>query len=264
MKFYLIPVKGSKQGVPIPIIRDLCLVGSDRMCQMRKDNLGAKHCAFVTRQKKVFVRDMDSGQPTIVNGAAIPRGAEWPLHAGDRVRAGPLEFMVQFRETGLAQKDLEEWALRCLDGQTEATEEENAGANATASSCAAQSILNKLNEKKGVVIGRLRIGQESGVITVRFYDELLVDESEIALIDKELRDNINQTNVRGLLDMKTVRKMSSATVLMFAELSRWLRPMGSSIAVCRVRPEVESALVLLDVGNIRIFPNKQMALAAKW
>ena len=71
MKFYLIVAKGSKQGLPIPIAIDLFLVGSDRMCQLRKKTLGPRHCAFVTRDKKVFVRDMDSGQPTLVNGAAI-------------------------------------------------------------------------------------------------------------------------------------------------------------------------------------------------
>src|SRR5438132_5934053 len=110
MKFYLIVAKGSKQGMPILVDVDLFLVGSDKMCQLRKTSLGAKHCAFVTRNKKVFVRDMDSGRPTIVNGTAIPTGPEWPLHYGDRVQLGNLEFLVQFRAHAMTQKDLEEWA----------------------------------------------------------------------------------------------------------------------------------------------------------
>src|SRR5262249_3531311 len=61
MKFYLIVAKGSRQGLPILVTVDLFLVGSDKMCQLRKRSLGLKHCAFVTRNKKVFVRDMDSG-----------------------------------------------------------------------------------------------------------------------------------------------------------------------------------------------------------
>ena len=71
MKFYLIVAKGRKQGMPIPIEIDLFLVGSDKMCQLRKRSLGPRHCAFVTRDNKVFVRDMDSGQTTLVNGSAI-------------------------------------------------------------------------------------------------------------------------------------------------------------------------------------------------
>src|SRR5947209_6413442 len=47
MKFYLIVAKGSKQGLPIPITVDLFLIGSDKMCQLRKRSLGPKHCAFV-------------------------------------------------------------------------------------------------------------------------------------------------------------------------------------------------------------------------
>src|SRR6185295_8085539 len=78
-----------------------------------------KHCAFVTRNKKVFVRDMDSGALTLVNGAAIPPGAEWPLHSGDRITVGALEFMIQFREHAIAQKDMEEWASQCLDEEIE-------------------------------------------------------------------------------------------------------------------------------------------------
>ena len=42
MKFYLIVAKGSKQGLPIPITVDLFLIGSDKMCQLRKRSLGPK------------------------------------------------------------------------------------------------------------------------------------------------------------------------------------------------------------------------------
>src|SRR5437868_1965024 len=74
MKFYLIVAKGKKQGMPIPISIDLFLIGSDKMCQLRNPNLGLKHCAFVTRDKKVFIRDFDSGEATLVNGTVISPG----------------------------------------------------------------------------------------------------------------------------------------------------------------------------------------------
>src|SRR5262245_1256270 len=94
MKFYLIVAKGRKRGFPIAVEVDLFLIGSDKMCQLRKPSLGPKHCAFVTRDKKVFTRDMDSGRETLVNGFAIPAGEEWPIYAGDVVGVGPLEFLV--------------------------------------------------------------------------------------------------------------------------------------------------------------------------
>ena len=153
MKFYLIVAKGRKQGMPIPVSCDLFLVGSDRMCQLRKDSLGAKHCAFVTRDKKVFVRDMDSGKATLVNGAAIPPGEEWPLHKGDRITLGPLEFLVEFREQSLSQADIEEWSNRTLDEQDGQEDDDDDDAEHLSAAGAAQSILNKLNSMKGLVTG---------------------------------------------------------------------------------------------------------------
>ena len=69
MKFYLIVAKGSKQGLPIEVKVDLFLIGSDKECQLRKRSLQPKQCAFVTRSKKVFVRDMDS---TLAKVKAFP------------------------------------------------------------------------------------------------------------------------------------------------------------------------------------------------
>ncbi len=264
MKFYLIVAKGSKQGMPIQVKIDLFLVGSDKICQLRKASLGDRHCAFVTRDKKVFVRDMDSGQPTIVNNSAIPPGAEWPLHTGDRVAVGSLEFLIQFRELDLAEKDLEEWANSCLEKQDTLEEPEDDEEAEHSAVGAAASILNKLNAMRGAVKGRLRIGMERGATVVCFNDDKLVDESEIMSIKKELCDNLGRNNLRVLLDLKSIRKLSSQAVIMLADIYRWLQPWGSTLAFCRVRPELESAMTLLQVENIPIFADKKTALKSKW
>ena len=67
MKFYLIVAKGTKKGMPIPITVDLFLIGSEKMCQLRAQTLGPKHCAIVNHDNKVFIRDMGSGETTLVN-----------------------------------------------------------------------------------------------------------------------------------------------------------------------------------------------------
>jgi pSer/pThr/pTyr-binding forkhead associated (FHA) protein len=264
MKFFLIVAKGSKQGLPIPIAVDLFLIGSDPICQLRKRGLGSKHCALVTRDKKVFVRDMDSGESTLVNGAAIPTGSEWPLHAGDRIAVGPLEFLVQFRESALAKKDLEEWAMGCLDEVEEREDDDgNESAFNTAQS-AAQQILNSLNAMKGQIKGRLRIGTEKNITTIRFNDSILVDDSEIRMIKQELCDNLNKPNLRVLLDLKNVRRLSSQAVFMLSDVSRWLQSRGNTMAVCRIRAELESAMAMFRVEKIRIYPDKKSAVNSKW
>lgn len=265
MKFYLIVAKGSKKGMPIPIAVDLFLIGSDKMCQLRKETLPPKHCALVARDKKVFLRDMDGGAPTVVNGAIVPTGQEWPLHAGDRIEVGPLEFLIQYREKPLSQKDLEEWAAHCLDGDaTAAFEEYDEFHQATTASQAAQAIIEQMAAMKGVVQGRLRIGLEAGVTAVRINDRNVVDESEIALIKQELCDKLGRPNLRVLLDLKNVRRMSSAGVLMLGEVHRWLRHRGSRVAFCRAHPDIQAVLGTLHVADVPYFADKKAALLGNW
>src|SRR5262245_55703332 len=226
MTYYIIVAKRKHLGLPIPIEIDLFLIGSDKLCQLRSqlEGIGPQHCAFVNRERKVFVRDLGSGEPTIVNDEAVPENSEWPLHAGDHIRVGPLEFMIQFREKPLSQRDLEEWALKCLDeAQTKkklhVIDELELAANVTTryldASSAAGAILDRLNAQRGIVKGRLRIAREGNITTVRINDIYLVEESELALINKELHDNLGHSNLRVLLDFKNVKRMSSAAAQMF-------------------------------------------------
>jgi anti-anti-sigma regulatory factor len=276
MKFYLIVAKGKHQGLPIPIEIDLFLVGSDKVCQLRSkmEGIGPQHCAFVTRERKVFVRDMGCGEPTFVNDDELPEHAEWPLHAGDHIRVGPLEFMIQFREKPLSQRDLEEWALRCLDESSEKSGrhvidelemQANVRSRTIDAASAAASILDKLNAQKGVVRGRLRISREGTITIVRINDIYLVEEAELALINKELHDNLNHPNLRVLLDFKNVRRMSSTAAEMFNDLAKWLRRQGSSLAACRLRPELKDMLQTLHfTDNVPTFSDKSTALMGTW
>lgn len=265
MKFYLIVAKGSKKGMPIPITIDLFLIGSAKMCQLRKETLPPKHCAFVSRDKKVFLRDMDGGAATLVNGQIVPPGQEWPLHAGDLIEVGPLEFMIQYHEKPLSQKDLEEWAAHCLDGDAlKEYDDYDEFHQATTASQAAQSIIDKLSQIKGVVQGRLRIGVEAGVTAVRINERQVVDESEIALIKKELCDKLARPNLRVLIDLKNVRRLSTAGVLMLGEVHRWLRHRGSPMAFCRIHPDIAAMIATLNSESIPQFRDKRAALLAMW
>ncbi len=272
MKFYLIVASGKKIGMPIPITADLFLMGSEKMCQLRSKlpGIGGKHCALVMREKKVALRDLASGEPTLHNGSVIPPGEEWACHAGDRITVGPLEFVLQFREKPLSQRDLEEWALRCLDKDSERDiyeDEDFRGVRERhdTPAQAAQAILEILQAKRGYIQGRVRIGRDGNVTIVRFNDRHLVAESEIALLKKELYDNLNRSNLRVLLDLKNVKRMSTAAVTMIDEVSTWLKPWGSTMALCRIRPELQDILPQLNLHNqIPHFADKKVALAARW
>jgi hypothetical protein len=244
MKFYLIVAKGKQAGLPIPIEVDLFMIGTGKMCQLRvkKDiqGVGEQQVALQVRERKIFIRDMGSEFATVVNGAAMPSSEEWPVHAGDRLEVGPLEFMVQFSEVSLNKRDLEEWALKCLDGEAEKTKglveeldefSKLTQSRYTTASNAAQSILDRLGAQRGIVQGRLRISREGTVTAVRINDAHLIEEAELALIKKELYDQLGSPNLRVLLDFKNVRRMSSMAGLMIAEFARWLQSWGSTVSV---------------------------------
>jgi hypothetical protein len=267
MKFYLIVAKGTRKGMPIPIHVDLFLIGSDRICQLRAKKLPPKQCAVVTRDSKVFIRDLDSPAPTLVNDSLLPPGEEWPLHAGDRIAFGKLEFLIQYHERQLSQRDLEEWAAKCLD-LANARDLFSEGCDefhhADSAVQAAQSIIERLTAQRGIIMGRFRIGRDRGVTIVRFNDTRLVEEVEIAFIKKELCDYLNLPNLRVLLDCKNVRRMSSCAVVMIQEFSRWLKPFGSRLALCRVRADIRRILPVMDADSIPLFPDRKTALLEEW
>src|SRR5262249_18759617 len=191
-----------------------------KMCQLRSQlpGIAAQHCALSIRNKSVFVRNLSDGV-TLVNHNRVPAGDEWPVHTGDRLSVGPLEFMIQFREKQLAQKDSEEWARKALDQDSQREVEDFTDqlddplphathAPATAAAAAA-SILDKLQLQRGIVRGRLRVSENSGVTVIRFNDTHLVDESEIAFLQREIFSSIGHPRMRVLLDFKNVRRMSS-------------------------------------------------------
>ena len=80
-----------------------------------------------------------------------------------------------------------------------------------------------------------------------------------------LRPDIrNKPHQRVLLDLKNMHKMSSSAVIMLADFYRWLQPWGSTLAFCRIRSELESAMLMLRVENIPVFKDKKTAVAARW
>jgi anti-anti-sigma regulatory factor len=274
MKIYLIVTKGKHAGLPIPITVDLFVIGTDRSCQLRstRPGVGGQHCAIVTRERKIFIRDLNSGNGTFINGEAMPAGEEWPLHAGDRIAVSDHEFMIQFHEKPLSQKDLEEWALRCLDADSnrKATAlEELEGVQSytkkyASAANAAGAIIERMSTMRGVVRGQLRISREQHITHVRINVTNLVEEGELALLKKELNDQLNLPNLYILLDFKVVKRMSSTAVEIIHEMvGRW-RKNGCKVAICRLRPDLLEALQEVGLSGVTIFNDKDEALRSKW
>ena len=183
---------------------------------------------------------------------------------------GPLKFMVQYREKALSQRDLEEWALSCLDQNSERKttlnrkgEDEFHSEQFEAAASAAAAILDGLSSQRGEVKGRLRISREGMITVVRVNHIHLVEPAELALIQHELYEHLNYQNLRVLVDMKNVKRMSSQAAEMFAQLRSWLMPKAGRLAFCRLRPEFEGMLRAYP-SRFTVLRRKPKALVAKW
>jgi hypothetical protein len=272
MKLYLIVASGKQQGKPIRIDTELFMIGSDPMCQMRTkvEGVGRRHCLLTFRDHRAFVRDLGGGD-TVVNGETLHPGAEWPLHAGDLLTVGPLQFLVQFTEAVLSKRDLEEWALKCLDRHEEGrppTEDlvlMQRHQQAVNASKAAEAVIDRLAAERGLVIGRLRIGVEEGLAVVRINDMELLDDAELAVVEKEIHKTLDLPCLRVLMDFKNVRRCSVRALQMIGELNTWLKGWGSVLAVCRLHPEFRRVLLALPaLKGVLVFEDKAAALAAEW
>jgi anti-anti-sigma regulatory factor len=276
MRYYLIVANGKHKGQPIPIEGiDLFLIGTGPMCQMKLSphpEFGEQHCAIITRNRKVFVDALDTDRPTLVNGEPVVSGSEWPLHAGDRLVIGPLELMVQFNERQLSKRDLDQWALRCLDATKEQPklamgdfEQAAREASGDGPAKAAAAILDRLMGQRGDTAGRVRFTYEGDCTVVRLNDTHLVDSADLKLLSKELHEHLAGDNLKVLLDFKHVKRMSAAAEAMLEELSQWLGRRGSRMALCRLRPELRDMLrTFRAMRNIRIYEEKPAAVEARW
>jgi pSer/pThr/pTyr-binding forkhead associated (FHA) protein len=95
MKFSLVVTQGTQQGKAIPITKTEFTVGRDAQCNLRpaSQHVSKKHCALRIKGERVFVEDFQSTNGTFINDVQVH--GERELHDGDRLRIGPLDFVVK-------------------------------------------------------------------------------------------------------------------------------------------------------------------------
>jgi len=99
MKLSLVVTQGKPEGKEIPIRLAQFLIGRDPECHLRPGSplVSKRHAAILVRDGKVFLRDFDSTNGTLVNKTALK--GEIELKDGDEVTIGPLGFRVNLSMT---------------------------------------------------------------------------------------------------------------------------------------------------------------------
>ena len=81
---------GKEIGVPVSRF----LIGRSDDCHLRpkSDSISRNHCAILTREDHVVVRDLNSRNGTFLNGERVTQDTE--VDSGDQLQIGKLEFEV--------------------------------------------------------------------------------------------------------------------------------------------------------------------------
>lgn len=85
---------GKAAGKALPINVAQFIIGRDPECNLRPASamISKRHCAVITKNDQVFLRDFDSTNGTFVN--ETPLKGEVALKDGDVIKVGPLSFKV--------------------------------------------------------------------------------------------------------------------------------------------------------------------------
>ncbi len=104
MKLSLVVNEGVHKGKIIAIPHKQFLIGRDPQCHLRpaSNMISKRHCALLLRGDKVFVRDFESTNGTILND--VPVKGESELKNEDRLLIGPLSFLVHIEAGAAASK----------------------------------------------------------------------------------------------------------------------------------------------------------------
>jgi pSer/pThr/pTyr-binding forkhead associated (FHA) protein len=95
----LVVANGKLSGKEIPVRNNQFVIGRDASCHLRPSSpaVSKLHCAVITADEGVWLRDLKSTNGTFLNGERISDRAM--LHHGDKITVGPLLLQVQISGT---------------------------------------------------------------------------------------------------------------------------------------------------------------------
>lgn len=99
MDIQLVVASGSKMGQAIPITGSKFIIGRADDCHLkpRSELISRYHCAIISEEGYVAIRDLGSKNGVFLNGEKV--GLESELKNGDKLSIGPLEFVVHIAVT---------------------------------------------------------------------------------------------------------------------------------------------------------------------
>jgi len=244
----LVLTPGKWQGKVIPIHRWPFLIGRDPACQLRPASsfVSNRHCALHIRQGKAYVRDLGSTNGTFLNDEPVDSDRE--LEHGDWLRVGPLDFDVTLEITPTVNQptplppnrggprpvvnddDVAALLLAVREEPSPEPVELSPGGDSVPTGRTATDI-NIRQPVEWEDIG--------GAIEVRFTDHKILDIQKILVIGQQLASLVEQSSERRiLLNLGTVRSMSTSMVDELLAFSNKVRSLRGQLVLCHVHPSI--------------------------
>jgi pSer/pThr/pTyr-binding forkhead associated (FHA) protein len=104
MEVQLVVASGSKAGQVIPVAGPKFIIGRADDCHLkpRSELISRYHCAVISEEGYVAIRDLGSKNGVYLNGERV--SMEHELKNGDKLSIGPLEFFVHLTVEVKGQK----------------------------------------------------------------------------------------------------------------------------------------------------------------
>ena len=118
MKVTLLVRAPKKPEKRVVVERDVVIGrGKDCNLQVLSNDVSRRHCQLVIGEADVAVRDLGSGNGTLINSQKTEPNVDTPLISGDIVRIGPLVIKVEFDSASSEAAILEPAMLEAADPQ---------------------------------------------------------------------------------------------------------------------------------------------------
>ena len=124
-----VAVPGDMEGKQIPITLTEFLIGRDPDCHLcpASPRVGKRHCAFLLRNQKVFLKTFDTITGTFVNDRRVD--GEVQLLDGDWLKIGPLLFRLNIEASPVQPAPHEDLVATLLLQESQAAEAQAANAD---------------------------------------------------------------------------------------------------------------------------------------
>ena len=212
------------------------------------------------------MEDLDSPHGTVVNHQLV---TTTELHDGDRLRIGPVRFLVAILSGAVRiaappkvkGEDLPPMPVGSFGVMDSAPD--------SPATQIARALLDQMTHKKvhGKDFVHLRVGESEGITLVELVakGKAFVEEQEIARLESELSTLIVDGHERLVVNLKNIDRLSGAAITALMEAHRLAMSRGGRLKLCKARPLVNEMLHAVGAHKrLDVFVDEWNAVASDW